>query len=505
MKKMIKKILGVLMATVLSAASMVVSMPLHAFAAEAPQLPSINKFASPDDLKNANNFTLHSDNGSGSAQKVNFGAGKTWYIAGADSDGSLILMCDPTNAFPSKAFHSNGTTTKYSDSEIISYLRGTALDNFTSQEQDLMKNPSIDTPGSDTTSEKLYLGSGEFTANEMTVGTNDTKIGLYVNGTSGSPYATASTGKFWLRNLTYVGMAEWGVNVVYPGITSAVKNNGVGDSINFNVVPAFDLDMSRVLFASTATVANGSPTLSDVMNLRIANDGKFTSTAAVNGQTISVTKNDGESGVYLYVQGNDGSDWVVSKEVTSTDVYTLANLGRFGSDDLSKCQVWLEKNITAERLTYATYAAGGNNKGNSGNGNDGSRSGDDSCGHDFVWETVSAATETSYGTEGYVCTKCGATQGVRTKSPLAEWARMMINNAKPGDELKLDFGPWHSFPLWMMQMIAEKPDVTYVLKYTYQGKMYEATIKRGEKFELDCEWYGPLKTAELFDTEITEQ
>lgn len=294
------------------------------------------------------------------------------------------------------------------------------------------------------------------------------------------------------------------VDLVYPGEEYAVKNIGVGNS--FNVVPAFDLDMSRVLFASTATVANDSPSLlSGEMKLRIANDGKFTSTAAVNGQTISVTNNDGESDVYLYVQGNDGSDWVVSKEVTSTAVYTLADLGRFGSDDLSKCQVWLEKNISAERLTYATYAAGGNNKGNSGNGNDGSRSGDGSCGHDFVWETVSAATETSYGTEGYVCTKCGATQGVRTKSPLAEWARMMINNAKPGDELKLDFGPWHSFPLWMMQMIAEKPDVTYVLKYTYQGKMYEATIKRGEKFELDCEWYGPLKTAELFDTEITEQ
>lgn len=502
MKKMIKKILGVLMATVLSAASMVVSMPLHAFAAEAPQLPSINKFASPDDLKNANNFTLHSGNGSGSAQKVNFGNGKIWYIAGTDSDGSLILMCDPTNPLTGMVFHSGGSTI-YSDSDVISYLRGTALSNFTSQEQDLMKNPSLNTPGSAPTSDKLYLGSGENYANEMTVGMNNTKIGLYGNGTSGSTYATESTGEFWLRNPTYEWMGDW-VNLVYPGEEYAVKNYGVGNS--FNVVPAFDLDMSRVLFASTATVANDSPSLlSGEMKLRIANDGKFTSTAAVNGQTISVTNNDGESDVYLYVQGNDGSDWVVSKKVTSTAVYTLADLGRSGSDDLSKCQVWLEKNIPAERLTYATYAAGGNNKGNSGNGNDGSRSGDDSCGHDFVWETVSAATETSYGTEGYICTKCGATQGVRSKSPLAEWARMMINNAKPGDELKLDFGPWHSFPLWMMQMIAEKPDVTYVLKYTYQGKMYEATIKRGEKFELDCEWYGPLKTAELFDTKITEQ
>lgn len=199
MKKMIKKILGVLMATVLSAASMVVSMPLHAFAAEAPQLPSIKNFASPDDLKNANNFTLHSGNGSGSAQKVKFGNGRIWYIAGTDSDGSLILMCDPTNPLTSMVFHS-GWSTIYSDSDVISYLRGIALSNFTSQEQDLMKNPSLNTPGSATTSDKLYLGSGENYANEMTVGMNNTKIGLYGNGTSGSPYATESTGEFWLRN-----------------------------------------------------------------------------------------------------------------------------------------------------------------------------------------------------------------------------------------------------------------------------------------------------------------
>lgn len=127
-----------------------------------------------------------------------------------------------------------------------------------------------------------------------------------------------------------------------------------------------------------------------------------------------------------------------------------------------------------------------------------------SCDHDFVWQTITASTTTTYGTEGDVCSKCGATRNVRVKSPLDDWVRMQINNAKPGDVLNLNFGPWNSYPLWMMQMIADKPTVTYIFNYTYQGNKYEVTIKPGDKFALDCEWYGPAKMPTLFDTVITK-
>lgn len=127
-----------------------------------------------------------------------------------------------------------------------------------------------------------------------------------------------------------------------------------------------------------------------------------------------------------------------------------------------------------------------------------------SCDHDFQWQTITSATATTYGTEGEVCSKCGATRNVRVKSPLDDWVRMQINNVKPGDVLKFDFGPWNSYPLWMMQMIADKPTVTYIFNYTYQGNKYEVTIKPGDKFALDCDWYGPLKMPTLFDTVITK-
>ena len=48
-------------------------------------------------------------------------------------------------------------------------------------------------------------------------------------------------------------------------------------------------------------------------------------------------------------------------------------------------------------------------------------------------------------------------------------------------------------------MIADKPTVTYIFNYTYQGNKYEVTIKPGDKFALDYDWYGPLKMPILFD------
>lgn len=127
-----------------------------------------------------------------------------------------------------------------------------------------------------------------------------------------------------------------------------------------------------------------------------------------------------------------------------------------------------------------------------------------SCNHDFRWQTITSATATTYGTEGEVCSKCGATKNVRTMSPLDDWFKMQISNTKPGDVLKLNFGPWNSYPLWMMQMIADNPTVTYIFNYTYQGNKYEVTIKPGDTVPLDFDWYGPAKMAELFDTVIVK-
>ena len=61
---------------------------------------SVTAFATPEQLMSSDNFALHTDTGSGTAQKVYFGMNgesqQTWYIAGSDADNSIVLLCDPT-------------------------------------------------------------------------------------------------------------------------------------------------------------------------------------------------------------------------------------------------------------------------------------------------------------------------------------------------------------------------------------------------------------------------
>lgn len=127
-----------------------------------------------------------------------------------------------------------------------------------------------------------------------------------------------------------------------------------------------------------------------------------------------------------------------------------------------------------------------------------------SCDHDFEWQVITAPTDTSFGIGGFVCTKCGETRDSRELAPTELWASMKIDRAESGSTLVMEFDNWNSYPLWLMQKIAAKPDVTYVFKYDYQFKHYEVTIRPGQKFALDCDWYGPLKMAGLFETKITE-
>ena len=123
---------------------------------------------------------------------------------------------------------------------------------------------------------------------------------------------------------------------------------------------------------------------------------------------------------------------------------------------------------------------------------------------DFEWQVITAPTDTSFGIGGFVCTKCGETRDSREFAPTELWSSMKIDRAESGSTLVMEFGNWNSYPLWLMQKIAAKPDVTYVFKYDYQFMHYEVTIRPGQKFALDCDWYGPLKMAGLFETKITE-
>ena len=484
MKKALSPILASVVAAVLAVTSMSVSMPINAHAEEGT--PSVTAFATANDLRNADNFTLHTDNGSGVAQKVKFGDDKTWYIAGADSDGSLILMCDPAKPLGMRAFQVSGAES-YANSDIEKYLRVDALAFFTTKEQALMKNPTLSTYGSVDTSDKLYLASGGQFDVFITVGMNATKIGLCNNGPSGSPYI-AGNPDFWLRDQytfwEFVAYADPGVKV---------KNDDVAES--YSVVPAFDLDMSRVLFASTAKPATYGSGMEDAMTLRIKNDGKIKSTVKKNEQTISVTYGSGDENVYLFVQGkNSEGDWARAVDISEDKEYTLEDISAPSGTDLSKCEVWLEKTI--DRVTYAEWIP----RPEQPKGDTSSASGHV---HNFEWQVITEPTKDTDGLEGEVCS-CGATRNMQKLSAYAyalyQYAMPMINNAKPGQTITFEFGEWNSFPKAFMEKIAAKSTegVTFVFHYKWNHVKQEITIPFGTVVDTGFDWYGPAKMAELY-------
>jgi len=347
--------------------------------------PSVTKFATKDQLTNANNFALHTSRGSGVAQKVYFGKNpdgqvQTWYIAGYDNNG-LVLMCDPEKPFGSdQKFHENDSernytvgqgdyadgspttvlSNHYGSSDFRTYLTQTALDKFTETEKGLMKNTTVYTKDLKnnkiySTSDKLYGAYGADSGKYVTVGVNSTgnlnggiKIAITSNDApSGSPY-TSGIGMFWLRAPSS-----------YANITGLCVSPGVYIVGNVKVttgldgVPAFDLNLSSVLFASAAKAASSSATLEDAMTFRFdagsGENARIKSIATYTAEGVTVTKDSGDSSLYLYVQGNDGSDWVYSKEVTASETVDVNTI--HSGADLSKCKIWLE--TTTSNVTYA--------------------------------------------------------------------------------------------------------------------------------------------------------
>lgn len=122
--------------------------------------------------------------------------------------------------------------------------------------------------------------------------------------------------------------------------------------------------------------------------------------------------------------------------------------------------------------------------------------------HNFQWQTISAPTNYADGLEAEVCSICGERRNEQPLSAygyaLDQYATPMINVAQPGQTLTFEFGEWNSFPKSFMEKIAAKNGATYVFKFKYNHQRYTVCIPAGTKVELNEDWYGPLKLAELY-------
>ena len=304
---------------------------------------SIKTFATPGELIDPDCFALWYGH-TGVAQKVHFG-GMPWYIVGKDSaDGSLVLMSAPGN-FDNSTF---GSSTIYSSSAVRTYLTTTALGKFTTAEQNMMQG--LSSVGGD----KLYLASGAYLQQGVAVGSDDK---LYVSvlpnyATPGSPYTSGNW--FWLRS-SYIDKGISYVLIGYPGHSTGTQGiHFVAPNQVLGILPAMNLNLSSVLFASSAPVASASTTFNDGMNFRIVAGDKIGSSAMFTESKVSVTKGTDAGDLYLYVQGKDSGDWVWSTKVTENCSYDVSDI--HSGADLSECVIWLETLSGDDRLAYAKEA-----------------------------------------------------------------------------------------------------------------------------------------------------
>lgn len=123
--------------------------------------------------------------------------------------------------------------------------------------------------------------------------------------------------------------------------------------------------------------------------------------------------------------------------------------------------------------------------------------------HNFQWQTITEPTKDTDGLEGEMCS-CGAVKNTQPLSAygyaLNEYATPMINAAKSGQTITFEFGEWNSFPKSFMAKLVDKSaqNVTFVFHYKWNHVKQEITIPAGTPIDLNFDWYGPAKMAELY-------
>ena len=359
----LKKKVGSLL---LAVAMIATSFPAFSHEVYAAELPDSTQFATVEQLKS---FNTNDQDGKNPA-KVYFGNNnQQWWIAGSQQENGLTLFAaSPLATNVQFSSTSDGTydgktvnVNHYGASPLRSTLRGLEKSYFIGTEQGLMNNTTIhtnDTKNSSvySTNDKLYLAYGDYRDDKyITVGANSQDS---------------------LNNGLRVDMDYWGNSLFWLRVPSVSNSYGAlvaepGRYVNYSnvdgayaLVPAFELNLSSVLFASAAPAASsdGNLTLADTdgngaFTLRYdANTySKNLGSALVSYDKSKVTLTNVPSNTYLIVQNSSGAK---AKQITNE---TEVSASKMGLDNFANCKVWLETTDTTNRMTYATLATEGYN------------------------------------------------------------------------------------------------------------------------------------------------
>lgn len=224
--------------------------------AEETTIP-VEQFATVEELKT---FNTNDGDGEIKAAKVYFGNNnQQWWIAGSQQEQGLTLFA--TSPLVNDVVFNQDTNEKdyngeqvyanhYGASDIRKTLKELETSYFTNKEQGLMNDTTIYTNDRKnnsvySTTDKLYLAYGIYKDKEyITVGTNDQNSlnnGLHIDKSYWRKWV-------WLRAPSEENRRN--ALAINDGIVNGFSASGVND-----LVPAFELNLSSVIFGSVVPAA----------------------------------------------------------------------------------------------------------------------------------------------------------------------------------------------------------------------------------------------------------
>ncbi len=386
---------------VLAAAMIITSFPAFGTEVQAAEAGSAApvQFVTKEQLKTFNTDDTDGKNPAKVYFGKNNGNSQEWWIAGSQKADSVTLFAaSPLRA--NQKFDSNynsgdsSTQTKtysadwgcgysgsapsdvnanhYGASTLRNALKRLETSCFSTAEQALMQETTLytnDTKNStDTdkrincaysTTDKLYPAYGESSGQYITVGENasgDLNNGLRID----KEYWGSRN--FWLRAPTRND--SYHARVAVPG--SSVSYYLV--SYENAVVPAFELNLSSVLFASAAKAAssettNGTIADGTAMTLRLDGGDKTIGTVSYDaeaGRIVAQKDTEAAGTVSLVVQGrSETGDWYYSVPAGESTVVSKEQIQAACSIsglNLAECKIWLETTEVEDSFAYAKMA-----------------------------------------------------------------------------------------------------------------------------------------------------
>lgn len=369
--------------------------------------PSVTAYATKTQLKDYQTFGTDTNGkpnnniGVLAFGKNQDGKPQEWYILGNDnriaSDNASIFAVTPvidrqtfTNTteenrtlqdswgeYDSSKKQETVSRNHYGASDIRAKLQSIAKDKnrFSVAEQNLMNATTIETSGyiGGNTTEYKYKTTDKLYAPHYTkgktieIGTWSTRSLLLTTYLKDS---TKQEGSSWVwTRVANPGYENDQRVYAVDGYGNVSTTFSINDSAKAFTYPASNLNLTDVLFASSAEAATSDTAVSGeiaqgkAMTLRLNGGGKDIGTVTCNADAgqINAKKGNTAGNVALVVQGNDGTkDWYYSKQISGTDnvivnASDIAAESNTPSDiDLANCKIWLE--VTKDSVAYAVEA-----------------------------------------------------------------------------------------------------------------------------------------------------